>query len=93
MILVPHKVLMLSQSEEPHRIFDHDAQPARTDHHTQTGHLPRRQTQGHDVQRALRAQRAGRTSCRQARAARELQDDVRNFLGRARERAREQPAC
>ena len=91
MILVLHKVLMLSQSEEPHRIFDHD--PARTDHHTQTGHLPRRQTQGHDVQRALRAQRAGRTSCRQARAARELQDDVRNFLGRARERAREQPAC
>ena len=84
MILVLHKVLMLSQSEEPHRIFDHDAQPARTDHHTQTGH---------DVQRALRAQRAGRTSCRQARAARELQDDVRNFLGRARERAREQPAC
>ena len=59
MILVLHKVLMLSQSEEPHRIFDHDAQPARTDHHTQTGHLPRRQTQGHDVQRALRAQRAG----------------------------------
>ena len=58
MILVHHKVLMLSQSEEPHRIFDHDAQPARTDHHTQTGHLPRRQTQGHDVQRALRAQRA-----------------------------------
>ncbi len=44
MILVLHKVLMLSQSEEPHRIFDHDAQPARTDHHTQTGHLPRRQT-------------------------------------------------
>ena len=64
MILVHFKVLMLSQSEEPHRIFDHDAQPARTDHHTQTGHLPRRQTQGHDVQRALRAQRAGRTSCR-----------------------------
>ena len=31
MILVLHKVLMLSQSEEPHRIFDHDAQPARTD--------------------------------------------------------------
>ena len=48
MILVHFKVLMLSQSEEPHRIFDHDAQPARTDHHTQTGHLPRRQTQGHD---------------------------------------------
>ena len=46
MILVHFKVLMLSQSEEPHRIFDHDAQPARTDHHTQTGHLPRRQTQG-----------------------------------------------
>ena len=64
MILVHFKVLMLSQSEEPHRIFDHDAQPARTDHHTQTGHLPRRQTQGHDVQRALRAQREGRTSCR-----------------------------
>ena len=40
MILVHHKVLMLSQSEEPHRIFDHDAQPARTDDHTQTGHLP-----------------------------------------------------
>ena len=93
MILVHFKVLMLSQSEEPHRIFDHDAQPARTDHHTQTGHLPRQQTQGHDVQRALRAQRAGRTSCRQSRAARELQDDVRNFLGRARIETRELPAC
>ena len=44
MILVHFKVLMLSQSEEPHRIFDHDAQVRpvkRNGHHAQTGHLYR----------------------------------------------------
>ena len=44
-------------------MFDHDSQPARTDDERENGHLTRRLTQGHDVQRALRAQRAGRASC------------------------------
>ena len=95
MILVHFKVLMLSQIEEPHRIFDHDAQPARTDHQTQTGQTltPTADAGSRCAARVARATRGAHELSTIESTARELQDDVRNFLGRARIETRELPAC